>query len=73
MKKLIEFIKEHEKFTFKINGLQKELDNLPSGTSDFLIETIRERIVELTKERDAFEQQSIYTEEYFNQQKLWNE
>lgn len=73
MKKFIEYFREYEKITHKINGLTKELENLPSGASDFLIETIRERIFELTKEKDAFEQQSIYTEEYFNQQKMWNE
>jgi hypothetical protein len=73
LKKLIEFIEEHEKFTSKINGLIKELENIPDGTSDFLIETIRERIVELTKERDAFEQQTIYTETYFNELEPWKE
>ena len=68
MRKLIEFIKEHEQYTLKINGLNKELENMPPGASNFLIETIRERIVELTKQREAFEQKIVYTEEYFNQQ-----
>lgn len=68
MAKFKDYLKQHEEMLNHLNELKKELENQKNTT---VINVLKKEIASKETELKKFMEQSLYTEDYLENERLW--